>query len=392
MTKPSVRTPSYRRHKSSGQAVVTIAGRDHYLGKHGTAASHEAYRRLVAEWLQTGQVSLNDPCHSVTVAEVMAAFIGHARDYYRKNGKPTREYELIVECCRFIKPLYGRAPASDFGPLALKAVRSRMIKAGHCRKHINKNVDRIKRMFRWAAAEEIIPATIPQALSMVSGLRAGRTEAPEHPPVQPVPDEVIDATLEHLPAVVADLVRLQRVTAMRPSEACNLRPCDLDRSQDVWVYRPTEHKTMHQGRDRVVLIGPKGQSVLLRYLARDPSAYCFRPSDSEQKRRAAAHTARVIPIGQGNQPDSNRKRRPKRSAGEHYTVDSYRRAIHRACEKGGVERWSPNRLRHTAATEFRARFGLEAAQLILGHAKADVTQVYAARDHAKAIEAAKLIG
>jgi hypothetical protein len=38
------------------------------------------------------------------------------------------------------------------------------------------------------------------------------------------------------------------------------------------------------------------------------------------------------------------------------------------------------RLRDTAATTIRSRFGLEASQVVLGHAKADVTQLYAERD------------
>ena len=38
-----------------------------------------------------------------------------------------------------------------------------------------------------------------------------------------------------------------------------------------------------------------------------------------------------------------------------------------------AHRWSPNRLRHSAATAIRQRFGLEAAQVPLGHASADVT-------------------
>ena len=46
--------------------------------------------------------------------------------------------------------------------------------------------------------------------------------------------------------------------------------------------------------------------------------------------------------------------------------------------------WSPGQIRHTAGTQIRAQFGLEAAQAVLGHAKADVTQVYAERDLAKA--------
>ena len=80
------------------------------------------------------------------------------------------------------------------------------------------------------------------------------------------------------------------------------------------------------------------------------------------------------------------------SAGSCYTTDSYRRAIHRACDKAGLERWSPNRLRHTAATEVRAKFGLEAAQIVLGHLAADVAQIYAERDLAKGAEVARQIG
>jgi len=54
--------------------------------------------------------------------------------------------------------------------------------------------------------------------------------------------------------------------------------------------------------------------------------------------------------------------------------------------------WSPNQLRHTAATEIRQRFGLEAAQAALGHRAADVTQIYAERDFGLAASVAKQIG
>ena len=55
-------------------------------------------------------------------------------------------------------------------------------------------------------------------------------------------------------------------------------------------------------------------------------------------------------------------------------------------------RWSPNRLRHSAGTEIRKHYGLEAAQVILGHASADVTQVYAERDLQKAVEIMREVG
>ena len=64
--------------------------------------------------------------------------------------------------------------------------------------------------------------------------------------------------------------------------------------------------------------------------------------------------------------------------------------ILKEAEEMGIEKpvllphWHPNQLRHTAATEIRRQFGLEAAQVIFGHAKADVTQIYAERDTEKA--------
>jgi site-specific recombinase XerC len=57
-----------------------------------------------------------------------------------------------------------------------------------------------------------------------------------------------------------------------------------------------------------------------------------------------------------------------------------------------LEAWSPNQLRHSAATEIRRRFGLEAAQVALGHSKADVTQVYAERDMTKAAAVMREVG
>jgi integrase len=56
-------------------------------------------------------------------------------------------------------------------------------------------------------------------------------------------------------------------------------------------------------------------------------------------------------------------------------------------------RWHPHQLRHNAATLLRREFGLEAAQLTLGHASAQITDaVYAERDRAKVIEIMRKIG
>jgi hypothetical protein len=50
--------------------------------------------------------------------------------------------------------------------------------------------------------------------------------------------------------------------------------------------------------------------------------------------------------------------------------------------------WTANRLRHARATAVRARHGLEAAQVVLGHARADATQLYAERNLSLAVKVA----
>jgi len=94
----------------------------------------------------------------------------------------------------------------------------------------------------------------------------------------------------------------------------------------------------------------------------------------------------------GNRPGTNRKRKPKRTPGECYTKDSYRRAIQRACDLAGVPKWHPNQLRHSVGTELRKRYGIEAAQVALGHKDANVTEVYAERDLQKAADIMREVG
>ena len=81
-----------------------------------------------------------------------------------------------------------------------------------------------------------------------------------------------------------------------------------------------------------------------------------------------------------------------RKVGERYTTASYRRAIQRACKLAGVPLWGPHRLRHSSATDIRREYGLEAAQVMLGHSNADVTQIYAERDRDKAVGVALKFG
>jgi integrase len=402
--------PKYRKHRASGKAVVTFNGRDHYLGPYGTKASRVEYDRLISEFLATGRRGTAEEARAdqITVTELIAHYWRFAQRYYTKAGKPTSELAVIKWAVRDLKAFYGREPADQFGPLKLKSLREHWIGLGHARGTINGQCGRIKRLFKWAASEELIGATCYQALASVAGLSAGRSAARETEPVKPVAVDVVERTLPFLSPVVAAMVRFQLLTGARPAEVCKLRPADVDRTSPVWEYRVPDHKTIHHGRDRIVYIGPEAQKIILPYLLRDAATPCFSPKESAAAVRARRSDNRKTPLSCGNRAGTNRKARPQREATDQFATTSYARAIARACDLAfpapeGLtdeqvkawqtsQRWAPNRLRHTAATEIRRRFGLEAAQVILGHSDAKITEVYAERDATKAREVAGMIG
>ena len=380
------KVPSYCRHKASGQAVVRIDGKDHYLGVYGSPGSHERYRRIIAESFGNGrsyrasELTARSRFSDLTVVELIAVFWEFAREYYVKKGKPTSEQMSLRLALRPLKELYGSIPAVEFGPLALEPVREQMIEAGITRERINQHVGRIRRMFKWAVSKELIPVTTYQALLTIQGLRKGRSRARESEPVVPVPRKHVLAVLPFLSPQIGAMVQLQYLVGCRPEEITIIRPCDIvSRDGDVWEYVPESHKGEHHNRQRRIFIGKRGQAILIPWLDRDPQSYCFSPKEAREAFDAERSRNRKTPTTPSSRA-RKRKQNPERKPGNHYTTHSYGYAIRKACEKAGVPHWSPNQLRHARGTTIRKRYGLEASQVVLGHSKADVTQIYAERD------------
>ena len=423
------RIPKLCQHKSSGQAVVRLGGRDGYLGSWGTPRAKTEYDRVIAEWLAGGRHA--DAVNDLTVAELLAAFWDHAEVYYRDgDGKPTNELRNLRDAMGPLRRLYGRTAAAQFGPLALKAVRQAMIEAGLCRTSINRRVNRLKHIFKWGVENELIPASIYHGLQALAGLRAGRSEARESAPVRPVPDALVEAVLACASRQVGAMIRLQRLTGMRPGEVCSMRGIDLDTTGKLWLYRPARHKTAYLGHERMIFLGPRAQEIIRPFLKPDLTAHLFCPAEVERERRQIQHARRRTPLSCGNIPGSNVKRKPRKKPGNCYSVTAYARAVRDACDRAfplpehlkperfdqrretlkawrlrltpkqtveikahrKAHRWHPNQLRHSAATTLRKTYGLEPAQVILGHKALTVTQVYAEKNIATAMKIMAEVG
>jgi integrase len=222
-------------------------------------------------------------------------------------------------------------------------------------------------------------------------LKAGRTEARETSRIQPVPDEHVDAVLSAVSPQVAAMIELQRKTGARAGEVVLIRPCDVDVSGRIWIYRPPSHKTQYLGRVREILLGPEAQRILRPWLDRPAEAYCFSPAEAEAARNAARRAARRTPMTP-SQATRKPKSRPKRPKRDRYTVDAYRRAIKYGIAKTGTPHWHPHQLRHSFGTRARSKFGLDVAQKLLGHASANTTEIYAEADRVQAASAIRRLG
>jgi hypothetical protein len=131
--------PSYRLHKQSGQAVVTLSGKDVLLGRFDSPESHEGYDRITAEWLVAGRSLPAERSAPLTVSELILRFWMHAQTYYPDgDGTASGELDNYRHALAPLRRLYGATAVADFGLLALKAVRENMIKRGWCRNVANR--------------------------------------------------------------------------------------------------------------------------------------------------------------------------------------------------------------------------------------------------------------
>jgi integrase len=391
-----VRQPSYRYHKARNCAVVTINGKNFYLGAYDSPESHEKYARLIAKWQADGKdlapITTTSINGGLTINALILLYLDFASKYYIKHGQPTGELNNIRHSMVKLKELYGRTLSKCFSPNDLETVQQAMISPKLARKTINGRISRIKRMFRWASKKGLVPPTTYHGLLAVEGLKRCRSTARETKSVTIVPDKVIQDTLPHLNIHVRAMVQIQELTGMRPQEIRNMRTGDIDMIGEVWIYQPWTHKNEHHGQVRQIAIGPKAQDLLKPFLkSTEPFSYIFAPIDAVKTvraERAQRRKSKRTPSQLARKPKSCPKRQPRNQ----YDKNSYARAIFRACVEAKVSHWHPHQLRHNCATKVRRLYGLDGAMAVLGHKIGIVTEIYAERDFQKAIEIMREIG
>lgn len=357
--------PSYLFHAQSGQARIRIDGRDHLLGPYGSDESRIRYAELVSKAAaglpvdsfrgskrQSATSSQRESDMGPSVAELLLGYWRHANQYYRKpDGTPTSEIHCLKSALAPVRELFAMTPAQSFTPLMLKAVRERYIQAKWTRKNINKNVCRIRSVFRWGVENGLVPETTLSALKALTPLSAGRSNAIEGRARRAVSDENLQAVRKRLGPRNQDIFDLLLLCGARPGELLSVTWDMVDKSTEVWVVELQQHKNTHKGKSRKLFFGPKAQGILVKYAA--------------------------VPSGDRIFPARR---------------DTLSKAIADACRKARIPPFVPHELRHTAATRVRDVLGIEAAQATLGHTSPDMTAHYSATMDKLAVQTALACG
>ncbi len=392
-----MKTPKLRR-RVDGRYVTRLNGGDIYLGK-DQAQAEIRYHQIISEWIQTGGQSVSvEPRESWYIAEVIERYLFDRKAFY---GEDLANWDRGKSAMRYLNRGFGHYKVDQFGMGELRRLREIMCEPvarpykdkkrpprvySICRTQINAMMREVTRFWKWAAEHEMASTEHYSRCKVLTPLQRGHCPAPETDPVKPVPLGDIEKVKGFVNRSVAALIDLQLLTGARPGELLHLTAEDLDRSGEVWKVRLAKHKTAHIGKQRCLYFGAKAQAVLKPLLLRRaPGEYLFSPKD---------HLDRVREMSEGHrregQPESVRK--TDRTIGLCYNKDSYRKAIARACEAAGVPHWHPHQLRHTAATEFRKQYGVEAARAALGHSHLNATEIYAEVDSAIAEKIAQEMG
>lgn len=339
-----------------------------------------------------------NPATILSVGELYDKYVAWAKQYLPplRDDRPNPDLVKVERLAKFLEP-YRSWPIADFGPEELLAIQKAMVEYRYFRTNhpnepipytrsgINQLVNQIHKVWHWGVGREAVTLAQAHRLREVKSLRIGRTAAIDKIKRAAVTEEDFEKSLSKVNSVVADMLRLIWLTAMRPGEVCRMRPIDIDRRrQECWLYVPGrdispvgDHKTAGHGRVRVIPLTASAQGIILKrvkdFASNEP---VFRPTDAIEELLGRRFAERQTPMYQGNRVGTNRRVHPMIKPRARYDAESLATAIKRACDRAEVPRFTPYDLRRTAATRTKARLDTEAAKLLLGHVSTDTTDLY----------------
>lgn len=347
--------PQYSVHNVRDLGYINWKGKRHYFpGKAHSVESVNAYNEFLRKFV-FGPVNIPTG-KAISITDLVLAYQDFAESHYDDKGHQSH-YNAMMTVAMKLESIYHATKAAQFGPKMLKEFRKELIDSGNSRNYVNDQISRVKKIFKWAASEELIPIETFQALATVDGLRRGREGAVESPKRKPVPWEDVETIVKELHEPVRTMVLFHWHTGVRSQSVVQAHSEQFEIDQDGMLIWHPRHKTEHLDKTVRIPLGPKARDLISGRLEIGGSLFKTRLDTT-------------------------------------YSPWSYRREIIRAQEnlfdrqtekhkeapkkhpKPIRVKWTPHQLRHAKATYIRNKYGIEAAQAILGHDSLQATQIY----------------
>jgi integrase len=275
------------------------------------------------------------PARTVSLYELYETFEKTKRINNKSDANNYKKaFSLLQEC-------FPNQDTNSFSTTLLIEYQNYLVKRGYARKYCNKLLSFVRHIFKWGHTLGLVSATLVYSLSLVSPLPIG--VAKENKPRADIAKDKVESALPFLPETIADMLKLQLLTAMRPSEVCRMRFCDINMKYDGenWLYLPYKHKGTWRGKSRAILLGLDEQNILKKYLNNELDKNIF----------------------------LNKRGNP-------YSTDCYCKVIKKTIEKGNLPKFTSYQLRHTTITEISAEHGRDVARAIAGHSSEYITGIY----------------
>ena len=372
------------------------------FGKWGKPETRKKYKDYLFDHTSDTNPPVTETTN-VTVAALVKEFLDEVKPSHMKYGKPTSQYINYKYATELLVKRHEELPANQFSCPALDKLRTTMVdwhlpvikkdKNGRVleyskeikkrpkplsTKTVNEYIKIIKQIFGWGVPKGYVTAEVAFGLTKLTTLDDGELGTVPSEVIQSVHKDHVIATRQQCNKIHGDMFWIQYLCAMRSEGVRLMRLCDIDRSEDIWVYSPPHHKTEGKGKSLNIAIDPEAQDILTPYIEEiekfgSPEEYIFSPEKTMKFLVEERRKRKTIISLPHNQYKANT---PKRQYNSCYSYDSYKNLIDRAIKRAGVPAWTSHQLRHLRATEVYEDHGEEAVMTLLGHGSIKVTRLY----------------
>ena len=370
----------------------------------GTPEADEAFRQLQIRVLTDPTLSSLKP-QQITVDILCCAYLKYA-----KENDPSH-YSSIKTAVEILLQHFTGQAVDSLDSLSFLFLQDQFVAHGVSRKYCNTLMCHIRAMLKWGILRKLVPHQVYVEAKFVPGLKKGKTKARENLPVQDVPDEVVNRTLPHLLPTLRDMVQVQLLASMRPSEVCRMKAGEIDqnfKTDDgvvIWMYTPGVHKNTWRKKNkpgeyvRIIPLGKPEQDILApRLVGKSDNDHVFSPREAMQEHYALRAANRKTKVQPSHLKRKERTaKNPKRKDRDHYDKGSYYHAITKMIknankllpEREKIPHWFPYQLRHAGITDIAWQTkSLDVARAVAGQKSISVTQGYNHADVKIAVEQA----